>query len=84
VTAPEILLADEPTGNLDPRTSLEMVNLLKEINDKGTTILMATHNQEIVDSCKNRVIELEKGKIVRDEKEGKYCKCKDKEKPKEE
>lgn len=74
VTAPEILLADEPTGNLDPRTSLEMVNLLKEINDKGTTILMATHNQEIVDSCKNRVIELEKGKIVRDEKEGKYCK----------
>ena len=84
ITAPEVLLADEPTGNLDPRTSLEMVNLLKEINDKGTTILMATHNQEIVDSCKNRVIELEKGKIVRDEKEGKYCKCKDKEKPKEE
>ena len=84
VTAPEVLLADEPTGNLDPRTSLEMVNLLKEINDKGTTILMETHNQEIVDSCKNRVIELEKGKIVRDEKEGKYCKCKDKEKPKEE
>jgi len=74
ITAPEVLLADEPTGNLDPRTSLEMVNLLKEINDKGTTILMATHNQEIVDSCKNRVIELEKGKIVRDEKEGKYCK----------
>ena len=74
VTAPEILLADEPTGNLDPVTSLEMVKLLKEINEKGTTVLMATHNQEIVDSCKNRVIELDKGKVVRDEKEGKYCK----------
>ena len=74
ITEPEILLADEPTGNLDPVTSLEMVKLFREINEKGTTVLMATHNQEIVDSSKNRVIELEKGKIVRDEKEGKYRK----------
>jgi cell division transport system ATP-binding protein len=74
VTEPEILLADEPTGNLDPITSEEMIRLFKEINEKGTTILMATHNKEIVDSTKGRVIELEKGKIVRDEKEGKYNK----------
>ena len=74
ITEPELLLADEPTGNLDPRTCLEMMKLFKEVNDKGTTVLMATHNQEIVDSFKNRVIELEKGKIVRDEKEGKYYK----------
>ena len=72
VIAPEILLADEPTGNLDPKTAEDMVNLLKEINDKGTTILMATHNQEIVDSFKTRVIEIDKGKIIRDEKEAKY------------
>ena len=74
VTAPEILLADEPTGNLDPATSLEMVKLFKEINEKGTTTLMATHNREIVDSFKTRVIELDKGKVVRDEEEGKYHK----------
>lgn len=74
ITEPELLLADEPTGNLDPRTCSEMMKLFKEVNDKGTTILMATHNQEIVDSFKNRVIELEKGKIIRNEKEGKYYK----------
>ncbi|MBU2577643.1 cell division ATP-binding protein FtsE [Patescibacteria group bacterium] len=79
VTAPEVLLADEPTGNLDPKTSEEMIKLFKEINEKGTTILMATHNNEIVDSFKTRVIELEKGKVVRDEKEGKYHKKKGKE-----
>ncbi len=74
ITAPEILLADEPTGNLDPKTATEMVKLFEEINKKGTTVLMATHNQEIVDSFKNRVIELKKGKIVRDEKQAKYFK----------
>jgi len=72
VTGPEILLADEPTGNLDPRTSEEMMRLFKEINERGTTILMATHNCEIVDAVKTRVIEIKEGKIVRDEKEGKY------------
>ncbi len=74
ITAPEVLLADEPTGNLDPETSLAMVKLFKEINEKGTTILMATHNKDIVDAFKSRVIELDKGKVVRDEKEGKYHK----------
>lgn len=74
ITGPELLLADEPTGNLDPKTAEEMVDLLKQINDKGTTILMATHNREIVDGAKNRVIELEKGKVIRDEKEAKYHK----------
>lgn len=74
VTKPELLLADEPTGNLDPTTSQEMMKLFKEINENGTTILMATHNTEIVDSFKERVIELQSGKVVRDEKEGKYHK----------
>lgn len=72
VTAPEILLADEPTGNLDPKTAGEMIKLFEEINKKGTTIIMATHNQAIVDMYKTRVIELCEGKVVRDEKKGKY------------
>jgi len=72
ITGPEILLADEPTGNLDPKTSEEMIKLFKEINANGTTVLMATHNSGIVDEFKFRVIELDKGKLVRDEKEGKY------------
>lgn len=72
VLSPEILLADEPTGNLDPVTSRDIVKLLLDINDKGTTILMATHNMEIVNSVSKRVIGLEKGKLVRDEKKGKY------------
>lgn len=71
-TAPEILLADEPTGNLDPKTAAEMVKLFEEINKKGTTVIMATHNQEIVNLAKNRIIELDKGKVIRDEKRGKY------------
>lgn len=72
ITVPEILLADEPTGNLDPRTSEEMMKLFKEINKKGTTILMATHNREIVNLTKARVLELNQGELIRDEKEGKY------------
>lgn len=72
ITGPEIVLADEPTGNLDPKTSGEMMKLFKEINKEGTTILMATHNYGIVDGVKARVLELEKGKLIRDEKEGKY------------
>lgn len=74
IAGPEILLADEPTGNLDPKTSIEMVKLFREINARGTTVLMATHNYGIVDSFGARVIELDKGKLVRDEKEGKYHK----------
>lgn len=72
ITAPDLLLADEPTGNLDPQTSTEMIKLFKAINDKGTTVLMATHNREIVDTLKTRVIELEKGAVVRDEEKGRY------------
>ncbi len=72
ITNPDILLADEPTGNLDPKNAEEMIALFSEINAKGTTILMATHNRDIVDAFKARVIELEKGKVIRDEKEGKY------------
>lgn len=67
VLSPEILLADEPTGNLDPATSWEIVKLLSDINEKGTTVIMATHNSDIVKSMNNRVIGLEKGKIVRDD-----------------
>lgn len=72
VVQPDILLADEPTGNLDPATTKEMFSLLKEINEKGTTILAATHNKDLVDCFKTRVIELKNGKLIRDEKEGKY------------
>jgi cell division transport system ATP-binding protein len=65
--SPEILLADEPTGNLDNTTSWEIVKLLQDINQAGTTVLMATHNTDIINSLLKRVIGLEKGKLVRDE-----------------
>ncbi len=74
VLSPDILLADEPTGNLDPKTSNEIVALLEEINKRGTTVIMATHNADIVNTLKKRVIALEKGRIARDEKGGKYHK----------
>lgn len=66
--SPEILLADEPTGNLDPQTAMDIVGLLEKINEMGTTIVMATHNLDIVDKLKKRVIALEKGKLIKDEK----------------
>lgn len=72
VGKPEILLADEPTGNLDPGTGWEILKLLTQINKMGTTVIMATHNVDIVNSLKKRVITLNKGKVVKDEKEGKY------------
>lgn len=72
VLSPEILLADEPTGNLDPATSKEIVNILLEVNKKGTTVIMATHNVEIVNSLTKRVVTLDKGRLVKDEKKGKY------------
>src|SRR5581483_4580687 len=68
VLSPEIILADEPTGNLDPATSWEIVKKLIEINEKGTTIIMATHNFDIVKNVDKRVIALDKGKLVRDER----------------
>lgn len=69
---PDILLADEPTGDLDPQTSWSVMQLLNEINSWGTTVIMATHNAEIVSTQKRRVIHLKKGQIVKDKKEGKY------------
>lgn len=69
---PKILLADEPTGNLDPDTSWQIMNLLKIVNKQGTTVLMASHNTEIVNSMRQRVIHLERGKIVKDEEKGRY------------
>ncbi|ADL51026.1 cell division ATP-binding protein FtsE [Clostridium cellulovorans] len=72
VNNPSVIIADEPTGNLDPQTAIEIMELLKDINKGGTTILMATHAKDIVDSMKKRVIAIEKGKIARDEQRGMY------------
>lgn len=72
VGKPNLLLADEPTGDLDPQTAWGVIQLLNEINSWGTTILMATHNQEIVNTLKKRVVYLKSGKITKDLKEGKY------------
>lgn len=72
VNQPEVIIADEPTGNLDPETSWEIMNIFRRINDAGTTIIMATHDRNIVDTMKKRVIAIDGGKIVRDEKEGGY------------
>lgn len=72
VGKPDVILADEPTGNLDPATGWEILKLLTQINKMGTTVIMATHNVDIVNSLGKRVITLDKGKIVKDEKEGKY------------
>lgn len=72
VNDPVFVIADEPTGNLDPETSWEIMEIFKEINETGTTIVMATHDKEVVDAMGKRVIAIEKGSIVRDEKEGVY------------
>lgn len=69
---PGVLIADEPTGNLDPDTSMEIMRILEEINNQGTTILMATHNSQIVNDIKHRVLAIENGRIVRDQQEGEY------------
>ena len=72
VGKPDILLADEPTGDLDPKTAWGVIQLLNEINSWGTTVVMATHNQEIVNTLKRRVVTVKKGKIATDSKEGRY------------
>lgn len=72
VNNPPILLADEPTGNLDPKNTLEIMRLLDEINKQGTTVLVVTHNREIVNAMKKRVITMKKGVIVSDEEQGEY------------
>lgn len=72
VNNPSVLIADEPTGNLDPDTAKEIMELLEDINKSGTTIVMATHAKDIVDNMKKRVIAIEKGSIVRDDRKGMY------------
>jgi len=72
VNNPSIVIADEPTGNLDPETAMGIMEILNDINSAGTTVVMATHAREIVDAMKKRVIAIEKGEIVRDEKRGLY------------
>ena len=72
VNNPSVLIADEPTGNLDPDTAKEIMELLEDIKRSGTTIVMATHAKDIVDSMKKRVIAIEKGSIVRDDRKGMY------------
>lgn len=72
VNNPKVLIADEPTGNLDPENSWEIMSLLERINLQGTTVLMATHNSQIVNTLRHRVIAIEDGRVVRDEAEGDY------------
>ena len=72
IVNPKIILADEPTGNLDPETSWELMSLLRKINRRGTTVIMATHNFDIVNSLRYRVIKLESGKLIFDKKQGQY------------
>jgi cell division transport system ATP-binding protein len=73
VNQPDIIIADEPTGNLDPINTLEIVKILKKINDLGTTVILTTHNKGVVDSLEKRVIYMEAGKVVRDDKDGRYA-----------
>ena len=72
VTQPDIIIADEPTGNLDPANTFEIVRILKKINELGTTVLLTTHNKGVVDAVGGRVITMEKGRVIRDDKNGKY------------
>jgi cell division transport system ATP-binding protein len=72
VNQPDIIIADEPTGNLDPINTYEIIKILQKINELGTTVLLTTHNKGVVDTVNGRVITMEKGKIIRDDKDGKY------------
>jgi len=72
VNRPDVVIADEPTGNLDPINTWEIINLLEKINELGTTVILATHDKEVINSLKRRVVTLEKGRVVRDEKRGRY------------
>lgn len=73
INQPDLIIADEPTGNLDPINAHEVVQILKKINDLGTTVIMTTHNKMIIDAIGGRVVTMEKGKIIRDDKSGKYA-----------
>lgn len=72
VNQPDIIIADEPTGNLDPIATYEVVQILRKINDLGTTVIMTTHNKGVIDELGRRVITMDEGRIVRDDPEGKY------------
>ncbi len=72
VTQPDIIIADEPTGNLDPINTYEIIKILQKINKLGTTVLLTTHNKGAVDAVSGRVLTMEKGKVIRDDKDGKY------------
>jgi len=72
INQPELIVADEPTGNLDPINTYEIVEILKKINELGTTIIITTHNKGVIDAIKKRVITMDAGKIVRDDAKGKY------------
>ena len=72
VNQPDLIIADEPTGNLDPANTFEIIEILRKINDLGTTVILTTHNKGVIDSLKKRVLTLEGGKLVRDDKEGRY------------
>ncbi len=72
VNGPPLLIADEPTGNLDPKTSLEIMQILEQINEKGITVIVSTHDRDIVDYFRKRVITLEQGQIIRDVQAGRY------------
>ena len=72
VNRPDVVIADEPTGNLDPVNTWEIVKLLAKINELGTVIVLATHNRDIINALGKRVVTLERGRVIRDEKEGKY------------
>ena len=72
VNQPDVVIADEPTGNLDPLNTYDIVQILKKINDLGTTVILTTHNKGVIDSLRKRVLTMENGRIIRDDKEGKY------------
>lgn len=72
VNQPDLVIADEPTGNLDPANTYEIIQILKKINDLGTTVILTTHNKGVVDTVKGRVITMEQGKVVRDDRHGRY------------
>ncbi len=72
INQPELIIADEPTGNLDPINTHEIIQILKKINDLGTTVILTTHNRNVIDTVGKRVITMERGRVIRDDKDGKY------------
>jgi cell division transport system ATP-binding protein len=72
VMRPDVIIADEPTGNLDPMNTAEIIRLLQKVNELGSTVILTTHNQDVINGLKRRVVTMEKGRIIRDEEEGRY------------